>query len=146
MVYCKTETNLCPPLGQRCGNALLIREVQLHCPAVVAPSAPTLVRCTSAVGQMVLAFMTEVELAQPHPAYSWRTHALREMPRNNHTCEPGSKCYCQSICTTIWGSTTCRREQYRKPSSLLVPQAPKEIERVGVRVSRTILICTLYLC
>ena len=32
MVYCKTETNLCP-LDQRSGNAMLIREVQLHCPA-----------------------------------------------------------------------------------------------------------------
>src|SRR5277367_6270095 len=34
-----TETNLCP-LGQRSGNALLIRELQLCCPAIVAPSAP----------------------------------------------------------------------------------------------------------
>ena len=41
MVYCKTETNLCP-LGQRCGNALLIKGVS----------------CTSAFRQMVLAFMT----------------------------------------------------------------------------------------
>jgi hypothetical protein len=34
MVYCMTETNLCP-LGQRSGNALLIRELQLCCPALV---------------------------------------------------------------------------------------------------------------
>jgi hypothetical protein len=39
MVYCMTETNLYP-LGQRSGNALLIRELQLCCPAIVAPSAP----------------------------------------------------------------------------------------------------------
>jgi hypothetical protein len=39
MVYYMTETNLWP-LNQRCGSALVIKEVQLHCPTILAPSAP----------------------------------------------------------------------------------------------------------
>jgi hypothetical protein len=52
MVY----TDLWPPLGQRSGNALLIREAQLCCPTMVAPSAPR--GCTTlGCRTRVLAFM-----------------------------------------------------------------------------------------
>jgi hypothetical protein len=38
IVYWTTETNLWP-LGQRSGDALLTRKLQLFCPTIVAPSA-----------------------------------------------------------------------------------------------------------
>jgi hypothetical protein len=38
-----TETNLCP-LGQRSGDSLLMREMQLHCPRYSSAVLPTVVR------------------------------------------------------------------------------------------------------
>ena len=69
MVYCRTETNLWPR-GQRSGNALLIREVRLHCPRCSNAVFPTVAHGTPAAGQVVLAAMTPaMRIVWPAPIW-----------------------------------------------------------------------------
>jgi hypothetical protein len=57
MVYCMTETNLCPP-GPEIWECSTNKGSATALPRCSSAVCPTVVRCTSVVGQMVLAFMT----------------------------------------------------------------------------------------
>src|SRR5271163_2949829 len=56
MVYCKTETNLCPP-GPEMWECPTNKGSAAALPRYSSAVCPTVVHRTSAIGQMVLAFM-----------------------------------------------------------------------------------------
>jgi hypothetical protein len=75
MVYCMTETNLWPPRPEiwECSTS---KGSAVALPLYISAGCPTGVRCTSAVGHMVPAFMTQGLCkvhARLHPTLPRRT-------------------------------------------------------------------------